>query len=231
MPRCNCRRQARRGRRRLMEGVSRLVVRRIVPYTSTFGSEHRWYYGITTNFINSSFSSTYHQFKYLDMSVRYRPNNAKNETGLYAYVLLDRGGFGTFGSASAASWFKTLGTMPGVKIRPRFESSVQIWRPTESSTRDWFTYDQETTLAACYVCSNGKETEELGGIFEITARVLARGLYFSATVTRELDLDSSGLYVPASHHQELVSDNSERVPSDPRVSSVSSPFGDLDTIE
>lgn len=125
---------------------------------------------ITSAFLTSSFAKVYSEFKFLGLRVRYVPNNATNETGLCVFVLLDRSGFGDYGSATAVSWFKTLGAMPGTKNRSRFEPITQSWRPTEPTVRDWFTASQSVALATCYVCNNGSETDELGGIFRDPAR-------------------------------------------------------------
>lgn len=161
---------------------SRLNIRHIVLYQNTSGSAHRWYYAITKSWLCSTFLSTFDEFKVISIRVKYIPNNATNETGLYASVLLDRSGFGGWGAATAIQWFPTLGAMPGCRIRSRFTPCTHFWRPTEPTVRDWFNHDQDTTYCTMYVCNNGKETDELGGLFEVSATFLARGIYKNAKV-------------------------------------------------
>lgn len=177
----------RRVRRRIKRApgalkVSKLNLRHVVLYEGTEGSQHRWYYQIKKSWLCSTFTSTFDEFKVLSIRVRYVPNNATNETGLYASVLLDREGFGNWGSSTAIQWFPTLGAMPGCRIRPRYAPTTHVWRPTEPTVRDWCRYNQDITYCTVYVCNNGKENEELGGLFEVSATFLARGIYYNAKV-------------------------------------------------
>lgn len=159
-----------------------LTIKHIVPYESTSGSAHRWYYQVKKNWLCSSFLKTFAEFKPISLHVRYVPNNSTNETGLYTGVLLDREGFGSYGSATASQWFKTIAAMPGAKVRARYTPTTFRWRPTEPTVRDWIAYNTNTTYCTVYVCNNGKETDELGGLFEVTARIAARGLMYNASV-------------------------------------------------
>lgn len=164
-------------------GVSRIPVRRIIPYAATSGSQHRWYYPITLSLFAKAFYDEYSEFKATRIRVRYLPNNSTNETGLYTAVLLDRDGFGSYGTATASSWFTTIGAMPGAKVHPRFVASSYYWKPTEPTARDWFNRKQNITYCTIYICNNGQETEELGGMLEISCTMLARGMYYNALVT------------------------------------------------
>lgn len=177
----------RRGRRSRMPAAlkpMRLPVKRIVMYESTSGSKHRWYYVIPLSLLTASFTSTFQEFKVISMTVTYTPNNSLSETGLYASIMLDREGFGSFGSATATSWFSYLGNMPGSVIKPRHAPSTHRWKPTEPSVRDWFNKDQVANvhLATIYICNNGKEDVELGGLLNIKAVLLARGRYWNAAI-------------------------------------------------
>lgn len=162
----------------------RLNVKRIVMYEKTTGTEHRWYYQIPLSLFTASFTATFQEFKVVSMSVKYVPNNSLSETGLYTAVLLDRDGFGSYGAATAAQWFAYIGNMPGSVIHPRHAPSTHRWRPTEPSVKDWFNKDQvSVTLATIYICNNGKETEELGGLLEIRATLLSRGRFWNAAIS------------------------------------------------
>lgn len=173
----------RRRRKPKFMGVSRIPIRRIVPYAATSGSQHRWYYPITLQLFAKMFYDQYAEFKVTRIFVKYLPNNSTNETGLYTAVLLDREGFGAYGAATAAAWFSYIGAMPGARVRPRFTSSSYSWIPTEPTARDWFNRKQKITYCTIYICNNGKETDELGGMLEITCTMMARGMYYNAAVT------------------------------------------------
>lgn len=177
-----------RGRRSRVPAAlkpTRIPVRRIVMYEETSGSAHRWYYPIPLSLFVASFKQTFDEFKVISMTVKYIPNNSLNETGLYTAIMLDREGFGSFGSATAVQWFEYLGCMPGSVIKPRHASSIHRWKPTEPSARDWIRGDatSKIILATIYICNNGKETEELGGLLEIRANLLFRGRYWNASVS------------------------------------------------
>lgn len=176
-------RKPRRRRRNNFMGVSRIPVRRVVPYAASSGSEHRWYYNVKLSHFYGMFTSQYQEFRMANIRVRYLPNNSTNETGLYAAVMLDREGFGGYGAATAVKWFTTIGAMPGARIRARYTPTTFVWRPTEPSAREWCTYKQDITYCTVYICNNGLETEELGGMIEITGTLIARGLYYNAVVT------------------------------------------------
>lgn len=181
------RRQRRGGRRRSTPASLRplkLPIRRVIAYEATSGSAHRWYYPIPLSLIIASLRDTFDEFKVANMTVRYVPNNSLNETGLYTSTLLDREGFGSFGTATAASWFAYIASMPGASIKPRHTPTSHRWRPTEPSARDWVRRDPSSghILATIYICNNGKETDELGGLLEITASLLVRGRYWNAAV-------------------------------------------------
>lgn len=179
---------------------TRLAIRHIVPYSSTSGSAHRWYYSVRKNWLVGTFLKTFDEFKIVSIRMRYVPNNATNETGLYTCVILDRKGFGAYGSATASQWFSTIGAMPGSKIRPRYAATMMTWRPTEPSVRDWVATDADITYCTAYVCNNGLETNELGGLFEISAIILARGLYYDAKVREAMKAqrDNVESWTPAS---------------------------------
>lgn len=177
-----------RGRRSRVPAAlkpTRISVRRIVMYQETSGSSHRWYYQIPLSLFAASFKQTFDEFKVISMTVKYIPNNSLNETGLYTAIMLDREGFGSFGSATAVQWFEYLGCMPGSVIKPRHAPSFHRWKPTEPSARDWIRGDasSKVVLATIYICNNGKETEELGGLLEIRANLLFRGRYWDASVS------------------------------------------------
>lgn len=178
------RRKKRNTRRRNgFMGVSKIPCRRVVPYAATAGSKHRWYFNVKLSLFDKAFTSTYQDFKMLSLKVRYLPNNSTSETGLYTAVLLDNTGFGAYGAATAASWFTTIGAMPGAKIRARYIPSVFNWKPTEPSAREWNNKSQDPVYCTIYICNNGQENDELGGMLEISGTMLARGLFYNAAVT------------------------------------------------
>lgn len=167
-------------------------------YEQTSGSQHRWYYTIPLSLFSNSFKSSFEEFKVVSMVVKYIPNNSLNETGLYASVLLDRDGFGSFGTATAIQWFQYIGSMPGAIIRPRHTSTSHRWKPTEPTARDWTRGNIASTmrLATIYLCNNGKETEELGGLLDIKATLLVRGRYWNAAVQHPIFRPSTPTYPP-----------------------------------
>lgn len=180
------RRQVRR-RRRERNGyfaVSRIPVKHVYLWADTKGTSGKWYINIMLRKIVGSFVTSYDEFKVSRLRAVYRPNNSVSDTGLYCGVLLDGTGFGAYGSASETEWFRTLASFPGSKVRPRHITSSYVWYPTEPSDREWFSYQQDSdkSVATLYFADNGKETVELGGVIEIFATVLARGLYYNATV-------------------------------------------------
>lgn len=175
-----------RRRRNNFMGVTSIPCRRVVVYESSSGTTHRWLYNIKLSIFMKTFQDEYQDFKMTNMRIRYIPNNSTNETGLYAAVLLDSEGFGAWGSATAVQWFQTIGAMPGARIRPRYVSTTFRWRPTEPSAREWHTRSQDLTYATVYICNNGKETDELGGMLEITGTMLVRGLYYNAVVKKQI---------------------------------------------
>lgn len=185
----------RRRKRSNFMGVSRIPVRRVVVYEASSGSYHRWYFNVKLSTFMHMFADEYQEFKVTRLRVRYVPNNATNETGLYSAVLLDREGFGSFGASTAVSWFPTIGAMPGAQIRPRYQPATMSWKPTEPTARDWYNRTQDVTYATVYICNNGKETDELGGLLEITGTLLARGLYYNAKVKAVMNAAyDAGLY-------------------------------------
>lgn len=171
-----------RRRRNNFMGVSKIPVRRIIPYSATSGSQHRWYYQVKLSNFSKMFQDEYAEFKIIRLRVRYLPNNSTNETGLYTAVLLDRDGFGNYGAATATAWFTTIGAMPGARVLPRYVASTYHWKPTEPSVREWRNKGQDLTYCTIYICNNGLETDELGGMLEISGTLLARGLYYNAAV-------------------------------------------------
>lgn len=183
-PRLKKRPKNRRRRKNNFMGVSRIPCRRIIAYSATSGSKHRWYYQVRLSNFSKMFSEEYAEFKVTNIRVRYLPNNSTNETGLYTAVLLDREGFGAYGTATAVAWFATIGAMPGARVLPRYIASTYRWRPTEPSARDWRSKDQDTVYCTIYICNNGQETDELGGMLELSCTLLARGIYYNAAVKR-----------------------------------------------
>lgn len=188
------RRKQRRRQRRVGKGRRstpaalkpiRLPIKRVVLYSQTSGSQHRWYYVVPLSLITASLTDTFEEFKVINLSVKYVPNNAASETGLYTSVLLDRSGFGAFGAATAVQWFQYIGSMPGAVIKPRYQPTTHRWKPTEPSARDWIRGQDAKGmhLATIYICNNGLETEELGGLLDIRATLLARGRYWNAAVS------------------------------------------------
>lgn len=193
-----------------------LPVKRVVVYSKTSGSEHRWYYTVPLSLITASFTSTFDEFKVTNLTVKYVPNNSQNETGLYVSVLLDREGFGGYGTATAAAWFSYIGSMPGSLIKPRYIPTTHRWKPTEPSARDWIRAGVTHNLCTIYICNNGKETDELGGLLDIRATLLARGRYYDAAVSLpnitefadQLEQACIGHHRPPSPAQSTSSQNS-----------------------
>lgn len=187
MPRRRGRRRGRRRNRRggrvpaSMRPIS-LPFRRVITYERSYGSWHRWYYTVNLKLLIAGFGQSYGEFKPMRMSVRYIPNNPSNETGLYTAVLLDQAGFGDYGPSTAVDWFPYIASMPGAVVKPRHEQSIFRWAPTEPSSKEWRVADQDYSVATLYICNNGKESTELGGMIVISGTLSVRGRYKSAPI-------------------------------------------------
>lgn len=177
------RRVVRRRRGRRPSRYTRLTVKRSISFDATWGTDHRWYYPIRLSLLEQALNQTFDEFKVIRISVRYLPNDPQSETGLLAFVLLDREGFGAYGSSTGKAWFPVLSAMPGSRVGPRYRPYTLNWRPTEPSARDWFRHKDNPVLCTAYICNNGSEKTTLGGVFMISATLLARGLYYNAGVS------------------------------------------------
>lgn len=170
----------------------RIPVRSTIEWSRTKGTSGKWSFSIKLNDLIKNFVSTYDEFKVLKLIVRWLPNNSTNSQGLTSAVLMDQDGFGEFGSASAASWFNTICSMPGSYVGNRHTSFALRWKPTEPTARDWRSYQRgETSYTVChfYMADNGEEDSELGGIILITGLAQGRGMYYNAShIAREHSL-------------------------------------------
>lgn len=186
------RKRVRRRRRRNLPAELRSVripSRRLIPYSATSGSQHRWLYAFKTSFLVSHLAKAFDSFRILSLKVSYHPDNAVNETGLCASVLLDGEGFGQFGPSTAANWFPFIGSMPGCLIRSRHETFVHTWKSTSPSSQQWFSPTTPTgptadqILATIYICNDGLETVELGGSLAVSYTVHCRGTFYNAKIS------------------------------------------------
>lgn len=169
--------------------TTKLTLRKAITFAASSGSKHRWKYDVTFSLFTKNYAQVYAEFKVMKLHINYIPNNPTTETGLYVSVIADKDGFGGFGAAAATSWFPTLCAFPGSKVRPRYVGVTHNWRPTEPSEREWVKGDaSDFDLCTVYTCSNGLETDELGGMLLISATVLARGTHYNA-VQRSLEDD------------------------------------------
>lgn len=164
--------------------VERHRVKIVIPYASTEGSWQRWFAHIKLSSFTKRFENVYSEFKITSLTARYHPNNSLNDIGLYAGVMLDRDGFGSYGAADASSWFNTIVAMPGSQVHPRYTASTYQWKPTEPSAREWRVKGDDYHIATVYLCNNqpAAATNSLGGDLVITATLLTRGLYYNAPV-------------------------------------------------
>lgn len=178
------RRSNRRPRRRPMPWAraTTLRVKKVVTFAASRGSNHRWFYDIKYDQLIGNFKETYAEFKVMNFRASYLPNSSTSETGLYVSVLADKDGFGDYGPATAVSWFPSLCSFPGAKIRPRYVGCSHYWRPTEPSEREWHNRKADFHLATIYVCNNGAESDVLGGMIMIDATLKARGFYYDGKV-------------------------------------------------
>lgn len=189
------RRVKRKGRRQRSLGYMRpirLPVRKCVTWKETSGSEARWLYRITMGLLCNNFEKIFDEFKIVYLNVQHRPANAASVSGLYAGVLMDEGGFGDFGAATAASWFPTIASMPGAKVQPPHLGMRFRWRPTEPDARQWRSYqrgeEHERVVCTLYFADNGDNSVELGGVLIITGLIMVRGKYYNTQVTQALNL-------------------------------------------
>lgn len=164
--------------------ASTLHTKHVYLWSDMSGTRGKWYKNFTIQELTRSFQTSFDEFKLVRITCSYRPNNASTDTGLYVGVLLDQSGFGKYDLGTEVSWFRTLATFPGSKIRPRSVKSNYVWYPTEPTARDWYRYqtDSSKVIATLYIADNGQETVELGGVMELFVTLKARGLYWNASV-------------------------------------------------
>lgn len=168
---------------------TRLTVRLCIPWSETKGSDARWYTNITLKQLVERYTTVYDEFRVVRLDIQHKPANAASAVGLYAGVLMDQKGFGSFGTATAPSWFKTLASMPGSKVCNPHMGMRFSWRPTEPDSRQWRSFQQgETDYTVCtiYFADNGDQATELGGALIVYATVLGRGMYYNAKVITQL---------------------------------------------
>lgn len=197
-------------RRRRGNGYLRptlLHIKDTILWSDTSGTSGKWYYNITLLTLIQPFVSVYDEFRILSLTVRYLPNNSTSAEGLYAFVLMDQSGFGAYGSASEIAWFKTLASMPGSRVNQRHEPASLRWYPTEPASREWRSYERDSLksviVATLYIADNGKETTELGGVFEMVGRAQGRGRYYNA---KTLSLRASVAHVVRSANSTVPED-------------------------
>lgn len=193
------RRRPRRPRGRRSLGYMRptnLPTKTIMLWSDATGTTGKWYININLSALIKQYTSVFDEFRVNRLTVVYKPNNSVSETGLMVGVLMDQKGFGGYGTASETAWFKTLGSMPGSKITPRHVATSYFWKPTEPDSREWRSYQRSETnytVATLYMADNGKETAELGGIFEIRAILQGRGRYYNiATMLQAHQAEETG---------------------------------------
>lgn len=178
------RRQRQRRRANAAFKITRFNVKHVFLWKDFNGDHGKFWLKINLSTLVYPYSFAFDEFRVSRIRCVYKPNNAVSETGLYAAVLLDGAGFGSYGTGTEAGWFRSLATFPGSRIQPRHLPVGLVWYPTEPSDREWlrFVDDKNTILCSVWFCDNGMETAELGGVLEVTASIQARGLYWNASV-------------------------------------------------
>lgn len=186
-------RRQRRGRRTRSLGYMRPIripVRKCITWNETSGTTGKWLYHLKLGVLCNNFEKVFDEFKVVRLTVTHRPANATSTSGLYAGVLMDQNGFGEFGNATGAAWFKTIASMPGAKVQSPHIGMRFTWRPTEPDSRQWRSYqrDEEKNYVICtiYFADNGDQSTELGGVLIITGTIYVRGKYYDAQVSHAL---------------------------------------------
>lgn len=160
----------------------RIHVRDIIPWSEPKGTKNRWNYHITLGSLIAPFVKVYDEFRVLNLKVKFFADAPeRGATGCYTGILMDQNGFGDFGAATGAAWFKSIGCFPESVIRHREEPISLSWGPTELLSREWRRGDAEKyyVVASLYFADDGEQETEVGGTLLITGKILARGRWYN----------------------------------------------------
>lgn len=167
--------------------AERIHVRDIVPWSEMKGTKNRWLYQVTLGSLIAPFVKTYDEFRVTNLRVRFLADAPEGgATGCYTGILMDQQGFGDFGIATGAAWFKSIACFPGSKLLHRGHPMTLTWTPTEPSAREWRRGEKEKgyVVATLYFADDGTQETEIGGAMLITGTVLARGRYWNIPTLR-----------------------------------------------
>lgn len=183
-------RRKRGGPSRMSNGYlrpERLQIRDIVPWKEMGGTKNRWSYHISLASLITPFKNVYDEFRVLSLRVKFFSDAQEGgATGCYTGILMDQNGFGDFGAATGAEWFKSIGCFPGSVVKHRGENITLSWRPTEPSAREWRRGESEGkyVVASVFFADDGEQETEIGGTIHITGSVLARGRWYNVPTLR-----------------------------------------------
>lgn len=184
------RRFQRRRPRSATAKVERRYVQFSIPYSTAHGTKHRYLYVVNSSDIVLDFKNQYDDYKIVSLNLRYMPNESMSTEGISVNVLMDDDGFGDYGTATAASWFKSLSRFPNARFERRGQVITRLWRPVRSSDKDFISVSGPSrNFCTLYICNNGLETgNEVGGALIVRAKVLVRGRYYNANSIESLRL-------------------------------------------
>lgn len=156
----------------------RINVKSVVEYKDA--DPRRWSWKLQLKDLVEEFTM-YQQYRCTRIHVRIRPYDSNQTSGLSASVLLDSDGFGDFPTGKGASdIFTSVCETPGSKIRPRYQPITHVWFPSGPLPRVWRTVKDDYTIARLYLV-NSSADKEVGGIVEVNATIMARGIVHGGT--------------------------------------------------
>lgn len=167
--------------------AERIHIRDIVPWKEMEGTKNRWLYQVKLGSLIAPFVKTYDEFRVVNLRVRFLADAPEGgATGCYTGILMDQLGFGDFGIATGAAWFKSIACFPGSKLLHRGHPMTLTWTPTEPSAKEWRRGETDSgyVIATLYFADDGTQETEIGGAILITGTVLARGRYWNIPTLR-----------------------------------------------
>lgn len=151
----------------------RLVSKHVNIFTDI--TNRHWTYTFKMADIADRYTS-YDQFKCLGLRITVRPYDSNQTAGLRVSLLLDGDGFGAFPDLKQSQLFEMLAETPGSKVHPTYRPVVLNWKPSGPEARRWFKAGDNFVIARLYFINNDANQADLGGIIELQATILARGV-------------------------------------------------------
>lgn len=178
-----------RSRRSAAQGQVRLNSKHVSSYVDI--ADRRWTYSFKMADIADRYTS-YDQFKCLSLKITVRPYDSNQTSGLRVSLVLDGDGFGAYPKLAHTKLFEMVAETPGSKIHPPYRPVTLHWRPSGPEAKRWLKISDNFTIARLYFINSDGALVDLGGVIELQATILARGVAHGG----------SGLFNPVTQGEE-----------------------------